>query len=196
MKSELPASLAIVLGVIDLLEKFQIRYHLGGSFASAIHGVPRQTMDADLVVDLDAAHVESLVAGLKGDFYVDPTVAADAVSRRGSFNAIHLETGFKVDFFIKGAAEFDELEFDRSELAQIIADPPRSAYVKTAEDTVLRKLQWYADGGRLADRQWSDVLGVLLTAGDDIDREYLQMWAGRIGVGELLNRALSEVNGD
>jgi hypothetical protein len=195
MSAELPASLAIVLDVIDLLENLNIRYHLGGSFASAIHGVPRQTMDADIVVDLDAARVALLVAGLKSDFYVDPEVAADAVSRRGSFNAIHLGSGFKVDFFVKGNSDFDELELDRSELYQIVADPPRSVYVKTAEDTVLRKLQWYVDGGGVSDRQWRDVLGVLLTGGDDLDRDYLQTWADRLGLGEVLNRASSEVDG-
>jgi hypothetical protein len=195
MSAELPASLAIVLGVIDLLENLNIRYHLGGSFASAIHGVPRQTMDADMVVDLDAARVATLVDGLKSDFYVDPEVAADAVSRRGSFNAIHLGSGFKVDFFVKGNSDFDELELDRSELYQIVADPPRSVYVKTAEDTVLRKLQWYVDGGGVSDRQWRDVLGVLLTGGDDLDRGYLQTWADRLGLGEVLNRASSEVDG-
>ena len=195
MSAELPASLAMVLDVIDLLENLNIRYHLGGSFASAIHGVPRQTMDADIVVDLDAARVASLVAGLKSDFYVDPEVAKDAVSRRGSFNAIHLGSGFKVDFFVKGNSDFDELELDRSELYQIVADPPRSVYVKTAEDTVLRKLQWYVDGGGVSDRQWRDVLGVLLTGGDDLDRDYLQTWADRLGLGEVLNRASSEVDG-
>jgi hypothetical protein len=195
MSAELPASLAIVLGVIDLLENLNIRYHLGGSFASAIHGVPRQTMDADMVVDLDAARVATLVDGLKSDFYVDPEVAADAVSRRGSFNAIHLGSGFKVDFFVKGNSDFDELELDRSELYQIVANPPRSVYVKTAEDTVLRKLQWYVDGGGVSDRQWRDVLGVLLTGGDDLDRDYLQTWADRLGLSEVLNRASSEVDG-
>jgi len=195
MSAELPASLAIVLGVIDLLENLNIRYHLGGSFASAIHGVPRQTMDADMVVDLDAARVATLVDGLKSDFYVDPEVAADAVSRRGSFNAIHLGSGFKVDFFVKGNSDFDELELDRSELYQIVADPPRSVYVKTAEDTVLRKLQWYVDGGGVSDRQWRDVLGVLLTGGDDLDGGYLQTWADRLGLGEVLNRASSEIDG-
>jgi hypothetical protein len=195
MSAELPASLAIVLGVIDLLENLNIRYHLGGSFASAIHGVPRQTMDADMVVDLDAARVATLVDGLKSDFYVDPEVAADAVSRRGSFNAIHLGSGFKVDFFVKGNSDFDELELDRSELYQIVANPPRSVYVKTAEDTVLRKLQWFVDGGGVSDRQWRDVLGVLLTGGDDLDRGYLQTWADRLGLGEVLNRASSEVDG-
>ena len=194
MSAELPTSLAVVLEVIDILENLEIRYHLGGSFASAIHGVPRQTMDADIVVDLDAARVASLVDGLKGDFYVDPEVAADAVSRRGSFNAIHLGSGFKVDFFVKGNSAFDELELERSELYQIVADPPRSAYVKSAEDTVLRKLQWYVDGGSVSDRQWRDVLGVLLTVGGDLDRDYLQTWAVRLGLGVVLNRASSEVD--
>jgi hypothetical protein len=195
MTERLPASLAVVLEVIDILENLEIRYHLGGSFASAIHGVPRQTMDADMVVDLDAARVPSLVAGLKSNFYVDPEVAADAVSRRGSFNVIHLGSGFKVDFFVKGNSEFDELELERSELYQIVVDPPRLAYVKTAEDTVLRKLQWYVEGGGVSDRQWRDVLGVLLTGGDDLDRGYLQLWADRLGLGEVLNRASSEVDG-
>ena len=192
MRTDLPAPLTVVLGVIDILESLGTRYHLGGSFASAVHGVPRQTMDADIVVDLDADRVARLVDRLKNDFYVDPEVAADAVSRRGSFNAIHLESGFKVDFFVKGDSDFDESEFERSELQQITDDPPRSVYVKTAEDTVLRKLHWYTAGGGVSDRQWRDVLGVIMTGGEDIDRKYLREWAVRLGLSETLIRALSE----
>jgi hypothetical protein len=192
MSPDLPAPLTVVLGVIDFLEDLGTRYHLGGSFASAVHGVPRQTMDADIVVDLDAERVVQLVDRLKNDFYVDPEVAADAVSRRGSFNVIHLASGFKVDFFVKGNSDFDEGELDRSELCQIIEDPPRSVYVKTAEDTILRKLQWYTAGGSVSDRQWRDVLGVIMTGGADIDRNYLRDWAGRLDLGEALSRALSE----
>jgi hypothetical protein len=192
MTTDLPAPLAVVLGVIDILEDLDMRYHLGGSFASAVHGVPRQTMDADIVVDLDVGRVGRLVDRLKNDFYVDPEVAEDAVSRRGSFNAIHLESGFKVDFFVKGDSGFDESELDRSELQQVTDDPPRSVYVKTAEDTVLRKLQWYTAGGGASDRQWRDVLGVIMTAGENIDHDYLRGWADRLGLGELLSRALIE----
>ena len=196
MNSELPEPLTIVLAVIDMLEELRIRYHLGGSFASAIHGVPRQTMDADLVVDLDARRVEPLVARLERDFYVDSQVAADAVRRRRSFNAIHLDSGFKVDFFVKGTTEFDDTEIARSELYEIVAEPSRNAYVKTAEDTILRKLEWYAAGGGVSDRQWRDVLGVLLARGEDLDVEYLQSWAARLGVGELLRTAQQEIRGD
>ena len=108
--SGVPPSLAVVFGVIDILEDLGVRFHLGGSFASAIHGVPRQTMDADLVVDLDAATVTRLVERLRDGFYVDLDVARRAVLHRSSFNAIHLSSGFKVDFFVKGDGEYDEVE--------------------------------------------------------------------------------------
>jgi hypothetical protein len=185
-------TLSVLVHVLEAIDRLGLRYHIGGSFASAIHGVPRQTMDADLVVELDIGSVVELVDGLEDEFYVDVDGARDAVKRRRSFNAIHLETGFKVDFFVKGRGAFDELELERSVLMQITADPPRSAFVKTAEDTVLRKLQWYRSGGEVSDRQWRDVLGVLMAVGEELDREYLHHWARRLGVSDLLERAEGE----
>jgi hypothetical protein len=194
MSPERPASLSVVLQVIDILDEIGIRYHLGGSFASTIHGVPRQTMDADLVVDLDSGGVVGLVDRLRGSFYVDLDVAKEAVAARGSFNVIHLETGFKVDFFVKGTTEYDDVELERSGLVEIIGDPPRSVYVKTAEDIVLRKLQWYRGGGEISERQWRDVLGVLMALGQDVDRDYLDGWASKLGLADLLNRAVVEAD--
>ncbi len=196
MSPEAPASLAVVLHVIDILEEFGVRYHIGGSFASAIHGVPRQTMDADFVVDLNLANVVDLVDRLRGDFYVDLDVGKEAVTRRGSFNAIHLTSGFKVDFFVKGTGEFDEEELRRSKRTQIVADPPKSIFVKTAEDTILRKLQWFRSGGEVSDRQWRDVLGVLMASGEGIDHIYLSSWAATLGIKDLLERALNEIESD
>jgi len=193
--SSIPPSLAVVFGVIDILEDLGVRYHLGGSFASAIHGVPRQTLDADLVVDLDAAMVTRLVERLRDDFYVDLDVARRAVRHRSSFNAIHLASGFKVDFFVKGDGEYDEVELERSVVTEISRDPPRTARVKTAEDTVLRKLQWFRSGGEVSDRQWKDVLGVMATVGAGLDRGYLHTWATELGVADLLDRASAEVGG-
>lgn len=194
MGRDIPPSLSVVLHVIDILDELQVRYHLGGSFASAIHGVPRQTMDADLVVDLPPGTVIGLIDRLRDQFYVDLDVAKEAAVRHGSFNAIHLESGFKIDFFIKGTGEFDEVELERSESTQISADPPRSAMVKTAEDTILRKLQWYRSGGEVSDRQWRDVLGVLTTMSGNLDRGYLARWATKLGVSDLLDRAVGEVD--
>ena len=193
MSPGFPASLAVVLEVIEILDELDIAYHLGGSFASAIHGVPRQTRDADFVVDLDAAQAARLVADLKGDFYIDLAVTKEAVAGRGSFNAIHFASGFKVDFFVVGTHEFDVVELERSELKQIIEDPPRFAYFKSAEDTVLRKLLWYRDGGEVSDRQWRDVLGILMAQGDSLDQTYLQRWADNLSLSDLLHRAMNAI---
>ncbi len=193
MSSGIPPSLSVVLDVIGILEDLGVRYHLGGSFASAVHGVPRQTMDADLVVDLSSGHVDRLVARLEGDFYADRHAAMDAVARHSSFNAIHLASGFKVDFFVKGSDEFDDVELERSRLIQVVKDPPRSVRVKSPEDTILRKLQWYRKGGEVSDRQWRDVLGILMAVREDLDEEYVDTWATTLGIADLLERARSHI---
>ncbi len=60
-------------------------------------------------------------------------------------------------------------------------------WLATAEDTVLAKLEWAAQGG--SDRQVADAAAVLAVAGDGLDDGYLDEWAGRLGVTELLARA-------
>lgn len=192
MNQELGETASPLFEVLQALASLGLRYHLGGSYASSVHGVPRQTLDADLVVDLDAASVHAIADRLREHFYLDEERMAYAVSRRSSFNLIHLATGFKVDVFVKREGVFDDLELERSQLAELPEMGGRSVPVKSAEDTVLRKLQWFAEGGGVSDRQWSDVLGVLKAQGDRLDREYLATWAEELEIRDLLDRALSE----
>jgi hypothetical protein len=64
--------------------------------------------------------------------------------------------------------------------------------VATAEDTILRKLEWCRAGGEASERQWNDILGVLRTAGPGLDAAWLRHWAGRLGVDDLLERLWKE----
>jgi len=48
----LTEQIAVTLAVVDALDTLGVVYAIGGSFASALHGVMRATMDADLVADL------------------------------------------------------------------------------------------------------------------------------------------------
>ncbi len=73
-------SLTGVLEVVELLEELKIPYHVGGSLASSFHGVPRQTNDLDLVVDLNQATAAILVLRLRDRFYID-----GVASRRGPY---------------------------------------------------------------------------------------------------------------
>ena len=65
--------------------------------------------------------------------------------------------------------------------------------VKSPEDTVLRKLLWYREGGGVSDRQWRDVVEVLRVSGGQMDPTYLTQWAARLKLTDLLDRAKGEV---
>jgi hypothetical protein len=184
--------LAITLLVIEAFEKLNIPYLIGGSMASALHGTARSTLDSDLVADLRPEQVPSLVEILEHDYYIDQEMILDAIQHQSSFNVIHLETAFKVDVFIAKTRRFDQIQFKRRSLEVLSTEPERKAYVATAEDIVLAKLEWYRQGGEVSDRQWRDILGVLKVQANRLDLEYLQKWAAELKVSDLLGRALKE----
>jgi len=184
--------MAVTLLVIDALEKLNVRYLIGGSLASALYGVPRATMDADLVADLRTEDAEPLARALANAFYVDAEMIRDAVRQTRSFNVIHLATAFKVDVFVRKKRAFDEAQLARRTRQIIATEPERTAFVASAEDTILTKLEWYRIGGETSERQWRDVLGVVKVQGERLDRNYLRDWAAQLGVADLLGRIFKE----
>jgi hypothetical protein len=48
----LAEQIVVTMTVADALDALGVPYAIGGSFASAVHGVMRATMDADLAADL------------------------------------------------------------------------------------------------------------------------------------------------
>ena len=66
--------------------------------------------------------------------------------------------------------------------------------VKSAEDTVLRKLLWYRDGGGTSEKQWRDLVEVLRVSGPQMQPLYLDTWASRLGIDDLLARARAEAS--
>jgi len=190
MTPEMPEALGVALRVVDVLEELGIGYHLGGSYASSLHGFPRQTQDIDVVVELEEGLASEFASRLEGDFYVDEITIGRAIRNKGSFNILHLNSGIKVDLFILADDAFDHQEFERHRLELIQAEPERRVFVKSPEDIVLRKLHWFRLGGEVSDRQWTDILGVIRTQGDRLDAEYLEHWASHLGLTDLLERAI------
>ena len=185
--------LQVTLQVIDALEELGAAYWVGGSLASALHGVARSTLDSDLVADISLAQVDDLVVALDGTFYIDGEMIREAILHQGSFNLIHRATMFKVDVFLLKERPFDQVQLERRQEQIVTADPERKAYICTAEDIILAKLEWYKAGGEISERQWRDVMGVLRVQAGHLDMEYLQEWAAELDVLDLLEKAISDI---
>jgi hypothetical protein len=188
----LPEPIAVTLRVVRAFDRLGIRYLIGGSLASSLHGIPRNTNDADIVAELPGARVGELAADLSEEFYADESMMADAVRRAASFNLIHLATMFKVDVFVLRREPLLLEEMSRRQEHAVAEGSPERAWFASPEDTVLQKLDWYKKGSEISERQWGDVMGVLKVRAGDLDIAYLRKWAPSIGVSELLERALSE----
>jgi hypothetical protein len=187
-------TIAAISPVVAEFEKLGVAYYLGGSIASSMLGIPRATLDVDMVADLAPKHVAPLVNALKSRYYINGPMILDAIARRSCFNLIHLETSFKVDVFVVKNRQYDRAAFSRIKKPQTKPDTP-SFFLASAEDIILAKLEWYRLGDEISERQWSDVLGVMKVNGPSLDRAYLDKWASELGVADLLSKAWSEVEG-
>lgn len=139
-------------------------------------------------------HVESLTRALDGSFYVDEEMIRDAILHQSSFNLIHRKSMFKVDVFLLKERPFDRIQLERRVAHIVTTNPERKAYICTAEDIILAKLEWYKSGGEISERQWRDVMGVMKVQSRTLDVDYLRSWADEFGVLELLEKAMSELH--
>ncbi len=167
--------------IVAELERADIPHMLAGSFASTSHGDPRTTHDIDLVIDPNRRTLDRLINQLDAErYYISPEAVDEAWRRRGQFNVVIMDLGWKVDLIIRKDRPFSLEEFRRRQRADIGGVV---VCVATAEDTVLSKLEWAAAGE--SERQLRDVEGILQMRDDDLDLDYIAHWAAELGLERL-----------
>lgn len=170
------------------LDAANVRWLVGGSVASSILGMPRATLDIDLVADLRGVHVTPLYDALINDYYVDRDTMRWAVSTRRSFNAIHQASLIKVDVFCAGDDPLSRKELDRRVFVDLeIGRIP----LCSSEDIILQKLMWWRDAGG-SERQWRDAIGVVQIRGNELDRSYIEVQAADLGMQDVVTRLFTE----
>lgn len=187
-------TLKAAMAAASILEEMGVRWFLGGSLASSVHGIPRATFDADIMADLRPQHVRPFLKKLGDEWYADEGAIMQAMQNRSSFNLIHFATAMKVDVFLPKLRRFDGGEFTRSRKMLVAEGSNMEASVCCAEDIVIAKLEWYRLGGEDSQRQWTDVLGVLRLNEGNLDLELLRDNANEVGVTDLLQKALQEAS--
>jgi hypothetical protein len=139
--------IAAVGPVVTAFAALGVSYRIGGSVASSALGVPRSTLDVDLVCDLQIRHVGSFVAALQESYYVDGEMVKDAIRNESSFNLVHLPTMLKVDIFVRKSTPWDLEAFTRKISRPLDASGDGPEFdLTTAEDSILHKLAWYRLG--------------------------------------------------
>lgn len=180
--------IATTLKITSRLEVLKIPYILGGSLASTFYGNIRATFDADLVVALEEAQINNFIDQIPADFLVDQSIIYDAVKRFGTFNLIDQSNLMKVDIFVVPLAGFDKSQLERG-VRGTIREPDSQVWFTSAEDIILKKLEWYRLGNLVSERQWRDILGVIKFQFDSLDWNYLEKWSIVLGVEDLLQQA-------
>jgi hypothetical protein len=180
---------AALRAVVSALEAVEMDYVVVGSTAAAAWGSARTTRDLDLVV-MVGSHADELLERLSDpDLYVPVDLARGALDGSGSFNVLHLTSGGKVDVFVADPADaFTRSRLSRRVRADVLGVP---AWVATPEDVVLAKLRWRLDSR--SEVQWRDCVEIAAT--NELDVDYLESWAGRLGVEADLSDLLSGVDG-
>lgn len=155
--------------ICQILEALQIPYMLSGSVAMNLYADPRTTQDIDIVVEMEDYDVPAFVKMLDNKFYVYPEGIYEEIRRKGMFNIIDFESGFKVDFIIRKNEIYEQVKFQNRRMSDELGI---SCWVISVNDLIISKLQWIQI--LESDKQKSDILNLLDNV--DVDLGYIKNW--------------------
>ena len=175
---------SLLRSAVAALDAAGVAYMLTGSIVSSLQGEPRATHDIDIVVELPPEAFETFLKHFGAlDLFVDEPSVRAAVEDRRMFNFIDTRSGDKIDFLPLTPDTFDASRFARRVRVEAIGT---SFFVSAPEDTILMKLRW-ARLSADSPKQIADARGVYEVQAGVLDAAYLDEWAGRLGVSDLLD---------
>lgn len=185
----------LLVNVAKVLNQLNIPYIVSGGVAILIWGRPRFTADIDIVMELKDSDVDKLERGLlkksKGS-YIDVNSIRQALADKSEFNFIDNETGMKVDFWVlKENDPFDISRMNRKVAKKIFGE---KIYFSSAEDLILSKLIWYKISP--SERQMDDVKSIFKISGTKLNKKYLNKWAEKLALSQLLNKLLEKIKSE
>ena len=171
------------------LEQVGAPYMITGATAAILYGQPRVTNDLDVVLSLDDAHRAKLIAAFpESEFYIPPESVIrteQARLQRGHFNLIHHESGYKADIYLTGDDPLHAWALPRTR--RISWSPQLQISVAPPEYVVLRKLQYYQEGGSA--KHVLDIRAIRTVTG--LDDAQFTPWLDRLGLRPLWTELFS-----
>ena len=164
--------------VLDRLEGLDQRWYVTGSWALAVYAEPRMSRDIDIVLEATPTDYETRIRpAFERDFLVNDPVD---LGGRWMGGLIHRVEIVRVALIFGRADVWARSAMDR----RIRVDHPTlgPAWLLTAEDLILAKLEWSEGTSEL---QLRDVRSVIRLV-NLLDWAYLERYAAILGMGDRL----------
>jgi hypothetical protein len=175
--------------VVQVLDDLGIEHMVSGSLVSSLQGEPRATHDIDIVVALERSHVKVLPKAFPPpEYYLSEDSILSALETEGMFNLIAVKTGDKVDFWILTDQPFDISRFARKYTEKVMG---MEIAVSSPEDTILMKLRWAHESGG-SEKHFTDALRVYEVQYGQLDTDYMEEWASKLGIESLYKKVRQE----
>lgn len=170
----------------EKLERLGIAYMLTDSMALAHYAIPRTTADIDIVIEISMDDVDKFIGEFEPDYYIPHDRIRDAISRNRMFNILNQKTIIKVDCVVRKNEEFQKEAFSRRK--RINYAGYFDVWIIGKEDLILSKLNWAKN--TKSEMQMRDVASILRNG---YDENYVQTWAEKLGVKDLLSKCLEMI---
>jgi hypothetical protein len=168
-------SVALAKQLHRIFETANIPYFISGGVASSTWGEPRATRDLDVVIQVS-----------------DRTPLAQTLQEAGylvaGLTSNTIQITHQQDITTADLIVASDSEWERSRFSRRIWIEELGLWFISPEDLILSKLRW---GRGTSDKQTRDVIGILnVTA--NLDLLYLQTWADRLNIQDLLADVLPD----
>ena len=181
-------------GLFEVFERLEagaresgVKIVLMGGLAVSIYAAPRATFDIDGIIDLDEGSLEKFLDSVgKRGFKWDDTMPIKRIKGLPFITLLYPDKKIYIDLFLaKSGIHRSALKRSRSVKVEDVI-----LHVISPEDLILIKL--------LSDRprDTEDVRQILLENSGILDLEYLEKWAGSLGVLQFLKDELRSVKAE
>ncbi len=142
-----------------------------GSIASTFYGEVRSTNDIDIIALLDGRAAEALPRVFPDtEFYCPPPDVIEIErnrERRGHFNLVHHDTGWKADVYLSSD---DPLHAWALRNRRPVENEGVQIWLAPPEYVIIKKLEFLREGG--SEKHLRDIRGMLVVT--DVNRAFLE----------------------
>ena len=154
------------VAVLQALDSMGIVYAIGGGMAIGAHGEARLVNDVDVLARIDKADWRAAFG--------------DGFCELSDGSMLAMDEVIKVDFVPKDEECFGDSRLERRVWIRPRILDGRALPVWSAEDALLSTMRWPKG------EYWRDMLGIVDVQESRLDWRYLEDWAPRLGVADLL----------